>query len=103
MNAFDHQEIDPIIHSRIRLAVLAILASVEAAEFTYLRDAVKTTDGNLSTHISKLIDVGYVAGVTSSKSAAGRPPTRFHLTREGRSAFRGYLRRMDELTGGLDR
>lgn len=51
--------LDQLIHSRIRLGAMAILAAVEDAEFTYLRDRLKATDGNLSTHMRRLEEAGY--------------------------------------------
>ena len=97
--AFDYRTLDDVIHSRIRLAVMAILASVEDAEFTYLRDRVGATDGNLSTHISKLTDAGYVD--VSKHMTNGRAASRYRLSTEGRAAFRSYLARMEQLLGGV--
>ncbi len=53
MNEFDYQQLDEIIHSRIRLAIMAVLISVDEAEFTFLRDKINATDGNLSTHLKE--------------------------------------------------
>lgn len=98
---FDYRGLDGVIHSRIRLAVMAILASVEDVEFTFLRDKVRATDGNLSTHLSRLTDAGYVD--VSRGFADGRPASRYRLTPEGRAAFIDYLSRMEELLGGIRR
>lgn len=97
---FDHRALDPVIHSRIRLSVMAILASVEDAEFTFLRDRVGATDGNLSTHLGRLDAAGYVDGERALQD--GRAVTRYRLTDEGRRAFEGYLKHMDSLLNGLD-
>jgi len=97
---FDYRALDDVIHSRIRLAVMAILASVEDAEFTYLRDRVGATDGNLSTHISRLTDAGYVE--VSKEMVNGRPASRYRLSGEGRGAFQAYLKRMEQLLGGVE-
>lgn len=97
---FDYRALDDVIHSRIRLAVMAILASVDDAEFTYLRDRVGATDGNLSTHISKLTDAGYVE--TSKHMTNGRAASRYRLSTQGRAAFRSYLGRMEQLLGGVE-
>lgn len=97
MSDFDHTEIDRLIHSRIRLSVMAILASVDHARFTFLRDKVNTSDGNLSTHLSRLEDAGYVE---AEKTFVERKPlTRYRLTGEGRRAFRAYVDRMETLLG----
>jgi DNA-binding MarR family transcriptional regulator len=92
---FDHTRIDDLIHSRIRLAVIAVLASVETAEFTFLRDKVNATDGNLGSHLRKLEEAGYVA--VSKRFAERKPVTDYALTAAGRAAFREYLRRLEAL------
>lgn len=92
---YDHRRLDRLIHSRIRLAVMAILASVEDAEFTYLRDQVETTDGNLATHLQKLEEAEYLE---SEKEYVGqRPVTRYRLTGDGRDALTTYVDRMAEM------
>ena len=99
MTPYDYRDLDPLIHSRIRLSILAILASVEDAEFTYLRDQVKTTDGNLGAHLRKIEDAGYVR---VSKSFVGRRPiTRYRTTGLGRGAFRDYVSRLERLLHSL--
>lgn len=97
MSEFDHRRLDDLIHSRIRLAVMAILAAVDDAEFTYLRDEVNTTDGNLSTHLRKLEDAGYVD--VRKMFVDRRPVSRYRLTAAGRDAFREYVDRMERLLG----
>lgn len=95
MTNFDYKQMDDIIHSRIRLAILALLVGVERAEFRFLRDQVKATDGNLGTHLKKLEDAGYVA---AHKHFVDRKPvTDYALTRKGRQAFSQYLQRLEEL------
>lgn len=95
---YDHRQLDRLVHSRIRLAVLSILAAVDDAEFTYLRDQVNTTDGNLSTHMKKLEDAGYVE---PDKSFVDRKPvTRYRLTGDGREALRTYVDRLETMLEG---
>lgn len=97
MDDFDVSGIDEVIHGRLRLGVMSYLTSVGDADFTTLRDRLKTTDGNLSVHLRKLEEAGYVA---VEKSFAGRKPlTRARLTPKGRKAFRVYL---DTLSGLID-
>ena len=97
MTDFDYQQLDDVIHSRIRLAVMAILAAVDDAEFTYLRDQTGATDGNLGAHLRKLEEAGYV---TVDKSFVDRKPvSRYGLTSKGRRAFREYVDRMERLFG----
>ncbi len=99
-STFNYRALDDVIHSRIRLAVVAILASVDDAEFTYLRGKVGATDGNLSTHLSRLSDAGYVT--VSKELVDGRPSSRYSLSAEGRVAFQNYLKRMENLLGGIE-
>jgi DNA-binding MarR family transcriptional regulator len=100
MSAFDYQQLDDIIHARIRLAVMSILAVVEAAEFTYLRDRTGATDGNLGAHLRKLEDAGYVA--VDKQFEDRRPVTRYNLTAKGREAFRRYVERLGDMVSGLE-
>jgi DNA-binding MarR family transcriptional regulator len=94
-NPFDHSAIDEVIHGRIRLGVVAYLASVESALFSELRDKIGATDGNLSTHLRKLEEAGYVA---VEKGFAGRKPqTRLVLSRSGREAWDRWLERIEKL------
>lgn len=95
MTNFDYKQMDDIIHSRIRLAIMALLASVERAEFTFLREQIKATDGNLGTHLKKLEDAGYVA--VHKHFVDRKPLTQYALTRKGRQAFAQYLQRLEKL------
>ncbi len=92
---FDYKQFNEVIHSRIRLAIMSVLATVEEAEFTFIRDRVKTTDGNLSIHLRKLENAGYVS---MKKGFVGRKPvTTYKLTAKGRRAFEIYLERIENL------
>jgi DNA-binding MarR family transcriptional regulator len=89
MDGFDIDQIDEVIHGRLRLGVMAYLASVQTAEFTELKTRLQATDGNLSVHLRKLEEAGYV---TIDKSFSGRKPlTKVSLTEPGRAAFVAYL------------
>jgi len=93
MTAGKLASLDPVIHSQVRLAVLSILVSVENADFNYLKKATETTDGNLSTHLMKLEEAGYVA---VAKSFRGKKPvTTCSLTGKGRSAFAHYVKALE--------
>jgi len=93
--AFDIGKLDEVIHGRVRLGVMAYLASAEVADFTELKDALQTTQGNLSVHLRKLEEAGYVE---IEKSFLDRKPlTRARLTRAGRKAFGSYLDAMKKL------
>lgn len=97
MTTYDYRQFDPLIHSRIRLAVLAILVSVEDAEFTYLREQVKATDGNLGAHLRKLEDAGYLQ--VAKYFADRKPVSRYRITRAGRDAFGRYVDSLERLLG----
>ena len=97
MNALKRvlEELDPILHERGRLAIAAILAAVESLTFTELRDELAMTDGNLSVHLQKLEDKGYVA---IAKNFVGRrPQTTCRLTPAGRRAFARYLSHLEAI------
>jgi DNA-binding MarR family transcriptional regulator len=92
---FDVSEIDDVVHGRIRLGIMSYLAQAEAADFTELKNVLKTTQGNLSIHLRKLEDAGYV---TIDKSFLNRKPlTRARLTKTGRQALAEYLKAMAKL------
>lgn len=94
-NNFDYQQLDEIIHSRIRLAIMAILVSVDEAEFTFLRDKINATDGNISVHLKKLEEAGYI---NVTKSFVDRKPvSSYKLSTKGRKAFELYIERLEKL------
>jgi len=100
-NPFDHSNIDDVIHGRIRLGVVAYLSTVRSSLFPELRDKVGTTDGNLSTHLKKLEEAGYVA---IDKSFVNRKPqTRIALTGSGRKAWLDWLDRMRGLAAAAEK
>jgi len=89
MPELDPNEIDEVIHGRIRLSVMAFLSTAGQAEFGVLKEKTQATDGNLSTHLRKLEDAGYV---TQEKRFVGRrPQTMVAMTETGRTAFLRYL------------
>ncbi len=82
-------EIDDIIHGRVRLSILAFLSTAQRAEFTLLRKRLEISDGNLSLHLKKLEAAGYV---TLEKDFANRKPrTTVVLTTEGRESLVKYV------------
>ncbi len=89
--------LDPVIHSRIRLAVLSILVSVKEASFSYLKETIETTDGNLSASLSRLEEAGYIS---IKKSFKGKKPlTTCSITEKGRAAFSDYLKALETYIG----
>ena len=88
-------ELDPLIHERIRLAMVSALAVNDKLSFNELKRLLNTTDGNLSVHARKLEEAGYVQ---CSKFFEGRTPrTEYKLAAAGRRALEAYLDRMEEL------
>jgi predicted ArsR family transcriptional regulator len=100
VSGYDHRVLDTVIHSRIRLAIVALLAAVDDAEFTHIRDEVGTTDGNLGNHLGRLAETGYVEGVRELDD--GRPVTRYRLTDDGRAAFTRYVAHLEALLHGAE-
>ena len=94
---FDYQALDDVVHNRVRLAVMAFLATVERAEFSVLRDVVKATDGNLCVHLRKLEDAGYVSVV--KRFVERKPQSLYALTPIGRDALLAHIRRLEGLLG----
>ncbi|MDP4220574.1 MAG: transcriptional regulator [Bacteroidota bacterium] len=95
MSQYDYQQIDDIIHSRIRLAIMSVLMAVDEAEFIYLREKVGATDGNLSVHLKKLEEAKYI---TVKKTFADRKPvTHYKLTQTGIKAFEAYIDNLEKL------
>lgn len=89
MSDFNIHQIDEVVHGRVRLGVMAFLCTSGTADFTTLRHHLTVSDGNLSTHLKKLEDAGYI---TQDKSFQGRKPsTQISLTNAGRQAFTDYL------------
>jgi DNA-binding MarR family transcriptional regulator len=88
-----------LVHEPARLAIMANLYVMEAADFVYLMKETGLSRGNLSSHMSKLEEAGYI---TVEKSFAGRTPrTRLSLTNRGRRALRAYRRMMEPLIAAL--
>ncbi len=82
------RELNPLLHSELRLAVMSILLGVESADFVYLREQTGATAGNLSVQLDKLAKAGYIA---IEKSFRGKMPrTVCRMTDAGRNAFAEY-------------
>ncbi len=97
MPRLDIGKIDEVIHGRLRLGVMAYLADAEVADFTELKTLLEATQGNLSIHLRKLQDAGYVE---IEKSFVGlKPLTRIRITPAGRRAFADYLEAIGRLIG----
>ena len=94
-NAQDLLEVDRVIHEPARLAIVAVLASCEAADFVFLRHATSMTQGNLSTHLRKLEEVGYIS--IEKRFQDNKPNTLCRLTQKGSMAFKQYRAQLTRL------
>jgi DNA-binding MarR family transcriptional regulator len=91
--------VNQVIHAPARLTVMTYLYVVESADFVFLKNMTGLTWGNLSTHISKLEEAGYV--IVDKEFKGKKPHTMLRLTDEGRAAFRAYKQRMQQVLDDL--
>ncbi len=89
MSAFQISDIDEVIHGRMRLGIMAYLSSVHEADFNDLKARLQASDGNLSIHLRKLEEAGYIALDKSFRER--KPLTRARMTEQGRDAYIAYL------------
>jgi DNA-binding MarR family transcriptional regulator len=91
------RDLDPLLHSQLRLGVISLLMSVESAEFTYLKEKTNSTAGNLSVQLDKLSEAGYIA---IEKSFKGKKPlTTCRITKQGLKAFEEYVDSLKQYIG----
>lgn len=96
-------ELDSVIHQPVRLRIMACLVALdkdEQVDFTYLRELLKLTDGNLGAHLGKLEDAGYVQ--IEKAFVARKPRTYVSATGKGRDAFDGHVAALKQILGGSD-
>jgi DNA-binding PadR family transcriptional regulator len=91
-------ELNPVIHGKLRLALLSLLVGVEEAEFTWLRAKTGSTDGNLGAQLLKLEEAGYVT--VEKKFVQRKPQSIYRMTEAGRLALTEYVRALKQLLGG---
>ncbi len=85
----EFNDLDPLLHSQLRLAIVSILVGLEAAEFNYLKERTEATAGNLSVQIDKLSHAGYIK---VKKSFRGKKPvTTCKISPKGLKAFEKYV------------
>ena len=95
MNPESFLQLDRVIHEKGRLAIMSMLAASPELSFTELRDALKMTDGNLTTHIRTLQEAGYISVTKSFQH--NRPLTTCSLTASGKKAFTNYINLLEEI------
>lgn len=86
----EFKELDPILHSQLRLAVISLLISVKEAEFTFIKEKTGATAGNLSVQMTKLKDAGYIE--VSKQFKDNYPQTLCKITKAGIQAFEDYVK-----------
>jgi len=85
----DFKDLDPLLHSQLRLAVMSLLIGVDSAEFTFIKEKTNATAGNLSVQLDKLSVAGYISVTKSFKGK--RPLTTCSITKVGIKAFEDYV------------
>ena len=91
-------KLNPVIHGKLRLALLSLLTGVEEAEFTWLRSKTGSTDGNLGAQLLKLEEAGYIA--VKKKFVQRKPQTLYRMPEAGRRALTDYVVALKQLLGG---
>ena len=87
-------DLDPVLHSQLRLAIISLLISVEEAEFGFIKDTTKATAGNISVQLNKLKDAGYIK--ITKKFRGNYPLTICRITSKGVSAFEEYVNNLKQ-------
>ncbi|NII25000.1 transcriptional regulator [Pseudoflavitalea sp. X16] len=93
----EFKELDPILHSQLRLAVVSLLISVKEAEFTFIKEKTNATAGNLSVQINKLKEAGYIEVAKQFKD--NYPQTTCKITPLGIKAFEEYVNNLQSYLG----
>jgi DNA-binding MarR family transcriptional regulator len=83
-----YRDLNPLLHSQLRLAVMSVLIGIEEVEFTYLKEKTGATAGNLSLQLGKLEEAGYIKIIKGFKRKY--PVTKCHITESGKKAFCEY-------------
>jgi DNA-binding MarR family transcriptional regulator len=93
-----YKDLDPLLHAQLRLAIVSILVSVEEADFVFIKDKTGTTAGNLSSHIEKLSQAGYIE--VRKYIEGKRPRTVCKITPRGLDAFDNYVKALQDYIHG---
>jgi DNA-binding MarR family transcriptional regulator len=87
-------DLDPLIHSQLRLSIMSLLISVQSAEFVYIKEKTGATAGNLSVQIDKLSNADYIEVIKTFKGK--KPLTTCKITKTGITAFENYVNQMQQ-------
>jgi hypothetical protein len=88
------KDLDPILHSQLRLSIMSLLISVKEADFTYLKEKTNATAGNLSVQISKLAEADYI--IVKKEFKDNYPQTSCIITKKGIKAFEEYVKALQD-------
>ena len=99
MIEFDYNNIDDIVHSKVRLGIMTILISTKEAEYSFLLNKLGLTDGNLASHIKKLEEAKYIQAKKTFLKR--KPKTIYTITKLGREAFEKYVNVLETLIKDL--
>ena len=86
------KDLDPILHSQLRLSIMSMLITVNEADFNFIKESTRATSGNISIQIKKLQDAGYIKVEKSFKN--NYPNTSISITKKGLEAFETYVRNL---------
>ena len=95
MNPEPFLQLDRVIHEKVRLAIMSLLAASAQLSFTEMRDTLNMTDGNLTAHMRTLQEAGYVS--VTKEFQGRRPLTTYSLTAQGRKAFATYINLLEQI------
>ncbi len=98
LDIFDYREIDDVIHGRARLAIMAYLSGAGSADFNTLKKRAQVNDGNLSVHLGKLEEAGYID--VEKRFVGKKPQTLCRLSDKGREAWIAYIDHIQKLIAG---
>lgn len=87
-------DLNPLLHSQLRLAIMSLLISVEKADYNFIKEKTEASSGNISVQISKLEDAGYVEINKTFKNK--RPNTSYKITQKGVAAFEEYVKTLEQ-------
>lgn len=91
------QDLDPLLHSQLRLGVMSLLISLESADFTFIKEKTNSTAGNLSVQLEKLSQAGYI--VIEKTFKGKKPHTTCKVTKKGLKAFEDYVAALQHYIG----
>lgn len=92
MSGFDYRALDNVIHSRVRLAIMAYLMTAKKADFALLKKELNLSDGNLSTHLSKLESINYIE--ITKQFVNKKPLTTVQISKKGEKSFKAYIKEL---------